>query len=364
MRLEQIILDFLKTYKNNRILLEELEKQCDGQVEYSEFAQVIITLASQGILSPVKISKPTTRNPYLYHKYNIHKPILNQNFFQDIQKVQKTYITLNLSNYYDLTEKQWKEDLPYIKQLHNYLLSNTLPDYEVLATELSYLLVGDEKWIDEGSGKAILERLKLWDKLKIQKHPDPLMMAVDMTKANNFQGTLQEHTYYHLIVENKSTYCALLEELPNSMFITLIYGQGWKIIANITQLEKQLITPHRHLATQGSQIAVKESQLANIKTTHKIFYFGDLDYEGIAIWHKLNQIRPVSLATCFYKVLLKQKESQAPKNQKRQEEALKEFLLFFPQEKELINNLLKKGNYYPQEAIAEQELREIFIIRS
>ncbi|NMA83606.1 MAG: hypothetical protein GX962_07065, partial [Epulopiscium sp.] len=131
------------------------------------------------------------------------------------------------------------------------------------------------------------------------------------------------------------------------IFTTLIYGQGWKIIANINQLERQLI---------GA-----EDGQPSLKIQHKIFYFGDLDYEGITIWYKLNQIRPIHLATIFYKELLKQKESKTSKNQKKQEAALQKFLHFFPEEKERISALFDRGRYYPQEAITERELKRLFI---
>ena len=333
--LDQTIRNFLKSQKNKTILLDELEKLCNGRVSYSDFAQVVQGLTQEGILTPFKNSKPTIKDPSLYYKYRFHKPLLTQDISQEIQLAQKTYHPLNLSAYYHLSQEQWQKDLPFIQQIHLYLLQNqTLPKYEVLPTELSFQLVGDEKWIDEGRGKIILERLNLWDTLKIQKHPDPLMMAVDTTKTLS-----KQKTYYHLVVENKGTYYALLEELPSTLFTTLIYGQGWKITANITQLEKQLPT---------------------LRGTHEIYYFGDLDYEGIAIWHKLSQIRQIHIAVPFYKILLQQKESLGSKNQRRQESAVKYFLKHFQEEKEIINNLLVKGNYYPQEAILENELREIF----
>lgn len=335
MNLDQMIRSFLKAYKNKTISLDQLEKTCNGQITYANFANVIQGLIKEEILIPIKNSGYTPREPRLPYKYRLQKPLLNADISQEIQLAQKIYNTINLSKYYYLSDQQWQKDQPYIKQIHQYLLENKqLPKEEVLHTELSFQLVGDEKWFEQGEGQTVLERLNLWDNLTIQKHPDPLMMAVDTSKVQPNQ-----HIYYHLVVENKSTYYALLEELPKTMFITLIYGQGWKITANIMALEKQL---------------------PSLKGTHEIYYFGDLDYEGITIWHKLNQIRQIHLATPFYKKLLEQKQSHGSKNQKRQEIAMAQFLNHFKKEKEIINNLLTKGNYYPQEAIIENELREIF----
>lgn len=335
MKLDQTIRTFLQSYKNKTILLQQLEKLCSGEVTYIDFATVIERLVQEEILTAFKNGQLTTQEPRLYYKYRFHKPRLNREMTSQIQAAQKTYDTLNLSEYYHLNQLEWKQDLPYIKQINEYLLeNNTLPKSEILQTELAFQLVGDEKWIEQGKGQRILERLGLWESLQIQKHPDPLMFAVNPSKIGP-----DKHTHFHLAVENKSTYHALLEELPNTMFTTLIYGQGWKITANITELEKQLPI---------------------LSPSHEIYYFGDLDYEGIAIWHKLNQVRRVCIAKPFYKKLLKQKKSQGIKNQNRNDHAIKCFLNNFKKDQEVINNLLFKNHYYPQEAIRENELREVF----
>lgn len=335
MNLDKTIRGFLKSYKNKTISLHQLEKLCSGQVMYADFARVIQRLQEEEILTPFKNSELTLQEPRLPYKYRLHKPLLNQDMSSEIQSAQKAYHPINLSKYYHLSQKHWEKDLPYIKKIHTYLLEHkTLPTDEVLHTELSFQLVGDEKWIEQGKGQGVLERLNLWDELKIQKHPDPLMMAIDTSKV-----TPNKNTYFHLVVENKSTYYTLLGQLPNTMFTTLIYGQGWKITANINQLEKQL---------------------QDLKGSHEIHYFGDLDYEGIAIWAKLNKVRKAHIAKAFYKELLKQKESYGSKNQKRQEAAMSLFLSHFQGEKEIINNLLMKGSYYPQEAIVEKQLQAVF----
>ena len=337
MNLNQSIRTFLTTYKNKTISLSQLQDQCTGQVTYTDFAQVIQGLLQEEVLTPITSSGLSPNPPKLPYKFRFNRPLLNKHISQAIHLAQTTYHKVNLSNYYHLSQSDWEQDLPYIKQIHGYLeINDHLPKEEVLRTELSFQLVGDEKWIEQGRGQSILERLGLWDQLKIQKHPDPLMLAIS---TDSISPSSSQPTYHHLVVENKSTYYALLEELPNSLFTSLIYGQGWKITANITQLTKQLPT---------------------LKGKHKVHYFGDLDYEGIAIWHKLSQVTRAHIARPFYTALLRQKESHGAKNQTRQETAMEAFLSHFKREGETINNLLKKGSYYPQEAIKEDQLRQIF----
>lgn len=332
MNIDKKIRDYLQIYNKKTILLEDLEKTCDGQVSYEQFSNIILELINEEVLTKFKNGKIHHQNPRLHYKYKFHKPKLNKELSYQIHTLQKKYMRLNLSTYYHLTMKDWEKDLPYIKQINEYITENAhLPKDEVLHTELSFQLVGNEKWIENGHGREVLERLGLWDNIKIQKHPDPLMMAIN---TNN----LNKKIYFHLIVENKSNYYALLGDLSNSDFTTLIYGQGWKITSNIKQLEKQL---------------------PSLKGIHKIFYFGDLDYEGISIWHNLSQVRKIDLALDFYKELIKQKESETSKNQKRNKKAMEVFLNNFNNEKEIIDQLLKDGKYYPQEAILEEKQREI-----
>jgi len=87
------------------------------------------------------------------------------------------------------------------------------------APERSYELLGDEKWIDFKGGKALLQRIRLWDKLKINYNVDPLMVAVN-------SGILWKSAHCHLVVENKATFHDCLESLNISPLTALLYGAG------------------------------------------------------------------------------------------------------------------------------------------
>ncbi|EOD00249.1 Wadjet anti-phage system protein JetD domain-containing protein [Caldisalinibacter kiritimatiensis] len=333
--MDEKILSYLKTLKRRKtVTLGELEKLFSGDKEYEDFAKEINKLVQMDILKEVKKHGTNHKIIPLANTYRLNKYALKKVFIDEIQNMQlKISPHINLTVYLSLTEKQWEKDLPYIEKIDAYLKEKGLPKSTATSQERSYYLVGDEKWIDEGGGKKLLERLELWDKLKINNVPDPLMLAVN---PQNFSYSVHRH----LIVENKATYYGLLEELKNTQFTSLIYGAGWKIVSGIEALEKQL--------------GLEDSE-------HILYYFGDLDFEGISIWYALSNKKLVKLAIEFYTSLLQKDYSKGKENQAKNKEALNDFLAFFDKEdQEKIKDVLQNGGYYPQEGLNKEELREIW----
>lgn len=237
-----------------------------------------------------------------------------------------------MQEYLALSEEVWNRDLQYIIKVNEYIITQKLPEDYATSQERSFHIIGDEKWIDEKGGKALLQRIKLWDKLKIMNVGEPLMMAV-----NPLQFSKSE--YSHLIVENKATFIALVDVLRETEFTSLIWGSGWKIVSNIFMLEKQL----------------------GLKGEHKLYYFGDLDYEGISIWNSLNEKLETTLAVDFYRELIKKPYSIGKENQQKNDVALKNFIKLFSEEEEkhIIEFLDNKG-YLPQEGLNKEELGTIW----
>jgi len=125
-------------------------------------------------------------------------------------------------------------------------------------------------------GRSYLSAFVYGTGYKIVPVSDPLMLAVN-------PKVLQERTQYHLIVENKTTYQALLPTLRETGFSSLIYGSGNKIVKSIEQFEWQL--------------PMDEAE-------HTIYYFGDIDRSGFTIWHSLTKRRRVLPAVPFYEGVL------------------------------------------------------------
>lgn len=332
--MDKKILSYLKSRKNKEIPLMELENLVEGDTEYKDFAMQIKILEEKDILRPVKAHKTNLKTIPLYNTYRINKTYFKDKFIDKIQIVKlQLHPSIDLKAYTSLKEKEWDRDLPYIKKIDKYIQKNGFPDQEVSSPERSYQIIGDEKWIDEKGGRRLLERLKLWEKLKVSYKNDPLMMAINPNEIG-------KDVYMHMIVENKATFHMFLDLLHETTFTSLIYGAGWKIVSNIVMLEKQL-------GLEGCY--------------HKLFYFGDIDYEGISIWNALNEKRSTDIAVPFYKSLMNKPFTKGKENQRRNEGALNNFLEYFnDNERKEIKTLLNSKGYYPQEGLKKEEIKAIW----
>ena len=330
----RILYYFLKNCRKKTICLWEIEDHLRGDVEYDDYAVVINDMLKEGILSPIKASGTTDKPISIPNSFRINKSYFNMAIVDRIASYQlKANKNINLQNYYSLGEKYWERDLPYIMKINSYLNSKGIPTGEYTTSELSYRFVGNEKWIDEEGGKVILERIGLWKRLNINFMPDPLMIAVNRNK-------ILGETHMHLIVENKSTFYALMDDIENTEFTSLVYGAGWKITSGISVLEDQL------------RLGCEQN---------KVFYFGDLDYEGISIWNAVNEKREAFLAVDFYKEFFKNHFSYGKHGQIHNDEAVKNFLNNFSVDyKDRIMDMLKRGGYYPQEGLEKEKMRGIW----
>ncbi|SFM10188.1 Wadjet anti-phage system protein JetD domain-containing protein [Salibacterium qingdaonense] len=326
----KVLLTFSKTY----VELSELEQLLSPVAStYEAFAGLVQELEDEGVLTMVKAQGRNGRTPSVAFKYRLHKPALAKGFHDELKRKRHLFHpALSLEAYFRLGPETWENDRPFLEKIDAYLRQYGLPGDEVPAPERSVALVGDEKWLSEGRGREVLERCGLWNKMGVLPVSDPLMFAVHPDCS-----TFTEH--FHLIVENKTTYQALLEVLPNTCFSTLIYGSGNKITKSIEQLERQFPLP-------GS---------------HHLYYFGDIDLEGVAIWHRLQKQRRVDPALSFYHACLAKDPLHKETTQRRRDEAVQAFLSHFDEEnREWIDTCLHSDRYYPQEVLNTKELQEIW----
>lgn len=316
------------------IKLAELELMMKSTYpSYEVFSAAILTLENEGVLVMVKSRGRTTRTPSLAFLYRINKHLLTENFHMELQQYRGFLdARINLDTYYGKDPTLWKKDLPYIMKINDYLKKHSFPSDQVPAPERSYALVGDEKWIVEQGGKEVLERLGLFDQLKIIPVSEPLMFAINPVRTT-------DDTQFHLIVENKTTYQGLLPALEESVFSTLIYGSGKAVIKSIEQFPMQY----------------------PVVANHRFFYFGDLDREGIAIWHALAKKIDMILALPFYQACLMKEAAVGKAYQRDYQESLTNFLRFYSSdEQKQIEELLNNGKYHPQETLKTNELQQIW----
>jgi hypothetical protein len=336
-----VIGDYLKNLKKKTISLTEMELLFSGtDCSYQKLAESIQELESEGILQMIVSKGRNGKSPSLAYHYRLHMSGMKHDFHTELHQSRLRFHShIQLDSYFSLGMEEWNKDLRYIELIDQYLSSHDLPIDEVPAPERSFELVGNEKWITELNGQQLLERIGLWSKLRIVPVADPLMMAINPVYINKL-------VHNHLIVENKTTYQALLQVLSDVPFTSLIYGCGKKIIKSIELF-------HRQLPLSCDQ--------------HRFYYFGDIDKEGINIWHSLNlktqQMfgETVNLALPFYKACLEKNQTHGKETQREDEAALNGFISYFTlEEQALIRNSLANGGYYPQEILRTHELCQIW----
>lgn len=324
----------LVNYHKKTISLSELENVMRPYVSsYEEFSNRIILLEQNNILVEVKAKGRTTRIPSLALQYRIDKNILKDAHFTVLQQARRQlHPSINLDFYYSKDSTVWINDQPYIEKINDYISHHGHPKTYVPSPERSLELVGNEKWISELGGKEVLERIGLFSKMKIIPFSEPLMLAINPSYIRN-------KSQAHLIVENKTTYQALLTALIETSFSTLIFGSGKSVIKSIEQFPMQY----------------------PVNANHYFFYFGDIDREGTLIWHLLEAKQPTILAMPFYRACLAKDPLSGKESQKLNEEALSSFLQSFLAEEQFkIDELLRDGMYYPQERLKSEELQDIW----
>lgn len=127
-------------------------------------------------------------------------------------------------------------------------------------------------------------------------------------------------------------------------FHYLIYGEGKKIIKSIKFLDE-----------------IKDIKNNNIS----LYYFGDLDYEGISIWSQLKDKYNVEIKpfVFFYEYLIDNYLCDAkgiPTKQELHNKSEKSFLNYFkPVHQNLLKKLLNEYKYIPQEALNYNTMKKI-----
>lgn len=328
---EKALLQFTKN--RSTISIDELEQLLPNLNCYEEFAILILNLENAGVLDMVKSHGRNNHNPSLAYKYRIHRHALNRMYYQELQTYRlKLHQAINLDIYFNLDYTTWSKDLPYLKAIDSYIKTYGFPVEKVPAPERSFELVGDEKWIEQG-GSDLLQRIQLVDEMKIFPVSDPLMFAVNPTRIST-------HDHFHLIVENKTTYQAMLPVINKTIFSTLIYGSGNKIPKSIENFYDQFPVDGHHM----------------------FFYFGDIDHSGISIWYSLNERQLTVPAIPFYKACLLKDKAYGKTNQRKDKAAIETFCEFFqPATSNRIKALLNEGAYLPQEVLKTKELQQIWL---
>ena len=344
--MKKLIKKYLDKADRKRIKTRRLENHLRERVDdysYREFAQAVEELLSEGAISPIKARGQNGRVPELYNWYRIEvsTPEMDEELKKEL--LASYHPQLNLA-YYHQHPEEYKSDKPYLKILDKFFRKSG-DRKEIRVRERSFQLFSDEKFLTSSLGQQLLSRVSLnLSDLNCSSPAEPFFYYYQETNppVENI-----------LIIENKDTFFSLKQLLREGVtgwdglsYSLLIYGEGKKIQRSFSYLEEL-----NYYSTSLEEL--------------NIYYFGDLDPEGIFIWHKLRinyevEIKP---AQYFYRQLINHYLDQAPRLEKEHnfnQQAIEEFLHYFSKPVgEKIESLLASERYIPQEGLNYQLLKEL-----
>ncbi len=307
---------------------------------YAKLAEKVKLLVLEGTLNEVKSSRSNGMIPPLYNKYRVNPKEEEFTFLED--EINYSF-PLNFKREFYLNNlKKYHAEKEYIQKLATYFRNNKSQlSIPMAINERSFEIWGQEKFLKEGSGPSILKNLGLsLENLNIYVTPEPFVYF--SCKQNRNQNVL--------IIENKDTWYTMRKLMIQGQdsFLgqavdTIIYGSGKNIEKSLEEydytVEEYLLEPSR------------------------VLYWGDIDYEGIAIYERL-KIRylkfNIELFTDAYIVMVKLAESKKlPKFSEKQNKNIDGiFLTEMVPYGEWILKLLQCGSYIPQEIVNYSVLRK------
>lgn len=308
--------------------------------DYNDLVIIIKSLEKQGDINKVVSSKTNGMNPPLYNKYRVITESVNYDKVRE--KIDKTFPVFLDRGYYLKNISNYLRDESYIDKLINYLRYNSDNINTPLSiNERSLEIWGEEKYLKDGRGKTVLNNLGFSiERLNIYYSPEPFIY---FSINKNIPQKI-------LIIENKDTWYTMrrlmLEGQTNFYNIsidTIIYGCGKRI--------------------ENALAEYKDTVEEYLYNPEVIYYWGDIDYEGIGIYERLKNkynkdyaLKVFSVA--YSKMLKKSKEQTCPKLINRQNKNIKG--IFYDEVQDLkkeIIYLLESGYYVPQEIINYRDLK-------
>jgi hypothetical protein len=309
--------------------------------DYKDLIDFITVKKQEGELLEVSSSKTNGMNPSLYNKYKV-LPLKedNKDFIDEINYA--LYFSFNKTYYLSNIDK-YKEDRTYINGLTSYYRENKLKlNLPMSINERSYDIWGEEKFLKDGSGKRILKNLGIIiEDLNVYRTPEPFVYF----SANK---SLKQRV---LILENKDTWYTIRKLMLEGINIfigekidTIIYGAGKGIEKSLEDFE----------ATAPEYL----------KNPIELLYWGDIDYEGIAIYERLkdrhSDMLNINLFKEAYTLMLSlAKNSTLEVTKDNQNKNIKDrfFNEIYAEDIEEIKHILSRGLYIPQEIVNYEILK-------
>lgn len=335
--------------KKTKIYLTDILKPYTEK-SYEEQYEIVMKSIHSGEIEPVKSSGLNGRKPALplsYWKYE------EEPDYSDVleELTYKIHPMLDIS-YYKAHPDKYAKDRANILLFSEYLEKNReLLDLPETMNERSFEIFRREKFFQGEGGLKLCDRLGIgMDKLNFYHTSEPLA----------YYSYSKKRKQNILIIENKDTFYELrryLQRMDRKIlgieFDTVIYGAGkgiWKTFLDYAGGAEEYF-----------------------RGDNPLFYFGDIDYEGIFIYEKLAMekwhdiegnkitIRPYIPAyqAALDKALLIGMEGLPDMKEKQNNNIGTVFFDFFEDErKQQMVDILLAGKYIPQEILNEHDWRK------
>jgi hypothetical protein len=285
---------------------------------YQNLYQLLKKMEAEEKIRAIKSSDFNQRQPRLKKRWSLVK---KEPAGWSDKVILKLSRQLNLSYYLKRPAQQTGELKQQLFRLAEFLNNKSEREW-TSREERSLELFADEKYLSRTAGKKLLSNLKLsLADLKAQQYNHLFVYwTKDPTQINNI-----------LIMENHSAFIGAKKALAAGIdifaqnFDTVIYGQGKKIIRSFSFLEELL-----GLKAADDNYSQRQQLLNGLN----IYYAGDLDPEGLAIYVGLENKYPdfkIKLLAEYYQLLLEESERFYPcrKRQNKNQNVLAEVLIEF-----------------------------------
>ena len=304
---------------------------------YEQQYRYIIDLLEQERIKPIKASGKNGKKPALYNSYWI---VVQEKDYSDLEDELKYRLHPMISvDYYLSHLKEYEQDRQWVLLLDQYLRNRReLLSCPESVNERSFEIWNQEKFLTKGQGMRILKCCDLEaDFLNIYGTAEPLpYYSHTRTTPQNL-----------LILENKDTFYSMRRHLLAGQDRilgmetgTLIYGAGKRILKSFEDFS---FCAEPYMTDSGNTI----------------YYFGDLDYEGIGIYENLAasfkgqwEIHPFVPA---YQLMLSKAEHVAklPDTKEKQNRNIAGhfFSYFSNTQTSQIKEILNREEYIPQEIL-------------
>ena len=249
--------------KRQKIQLKDIMSQ-HSDMEYQQLYAYVMELIKNKALEPMKTAKSNGRTPALPISFWRYE---EETDYTDVyEELKYKYHPLINTSYYRKHPERYEADKHNLQLLSNYLKnhSNLLKIKETM-NERSFEIFHREKYFQREGGLEFCKRVAIdADKLAFYETSEPL----------SYYSYSKQAPQNILIIENKDTFFDIrrymntgCNHILGKEFGTVIYGAGkgiWKTFADYMN---------------GAE--------TYFMGDNKLFYFGDLDYEGILIYERL-----------------------------------------------------------------------------